>query len=303
MRFNLKVIALLTSTLICGCESKKDLVTSSPATASAQRAPKFKAIENAKVKLDAAGQIIELDLRKSPDTWLEFASELSSLKQLNSLRLRSEAVNDDVIQHIANLNLTTLDVGGCKVTDAAMETIATLKKLKDLGLYNLPISDQGFAILTACTQLEKLNLRATKITDDALIQSLPNFKLLKSLEISETKIGDPAIPAIALLANLTDLNLWLTQTSDAGVEQLAVVKLQRLNLDNIPELTDRAAVAASKISTLQFLHMGKTSITDKGLSAIEKLPNLNKLHINNTNITLAAVEQFQARKPNVEVVF
>jgi glucose-6-phosphate isomerase len=79
-------------------------------------------------------------------------------------------------------------------------------------------------------------------------------------------------------------------------------KLKRLNLDDITGIGDGATEHLAKITSLEFLHLGKTGVTDEGLENLETLVNLTEINLNNTALTKKAVDALQAKLPKLKKV-
>jgi hypothetical protein len=61
-----------------------------------------------------------------------------------------------------------LDIGGTRVTDAALESVARLPNVTRLRLQNTAVTDKGIARLAGLAHLESLNVFGTRVTDAAL---------------------------------------------------------------------------------------------------------------------------------------
>lgn len=102
------------------------------------------------------------------------------------------------------------------LTDAAMVHIGKLSGLKELILWDAPMTDAGVKPLTRLKELTALDLAfATKITTAALedIVQLPN---LEKLNLAGTKVND--VTLLAKLPNLKELRLGKLQPK--GIDAL-----------------------------------------------------------------------------------
>lgn len=277
------------------------------------------------VKKDGKGQVIELDCKECEPAWIVQAEALArELPTVRSIRLKDDAavakialfpaarnvylygpkITDAGASHLKDFpELRIVQLNQCSVTDDGCAFLKELKSLKEFSCNGTPISSKGLKLIAAPDQITKLNLRGSAITDEGLVEILPSFTGLTSLELSETGITDLSIPAIAHAPQLVDVNFWLTKVTDAGVAQLVDKPLKRLNLDNIPTITNASIDSAAKIKTLEFLHLGKTGITDEGLEPLKTLPNLSELHISHTAVSAAAADKLKAELPKVKIVY
>jgi hypothetical protein len=325
------VLLLWLLSAVTGCRNESSPVSTASPSAAAPKASAENAesillkIANVNVKKDASGQIIELDCKDCGIDWIDHAEALAKeLKSVRSIRVQDDAavekialfpsvrnvylyrprITDAGVAHLKNLpELRLVHLNQCSVSDAGCAFLKQLKKLKEFGCYGTPIGQAGLSFIAKPDQITKLNLRGSAITDEELIAVLQKFILLTSLELSETGITDKSVPAIARLPDLVDVNFWLTKITDSGVAQLVDKPLKRLNLDNIPTITNASIESAAKIKTLEFLHLGKTGITDAGLEPLKSLPNLTELHISHTAVTPAAAAELKAAMPKVKIVY
>jgi hypothetical protein len=109
--------------------------------------------------------------------------------------------------------------GGGKVTDAGLENVKDLSRLKELKIGGTNITDAGLKYIAALTDLEVLGLTATEITDAGL-DSLQGLSRLRDLDLSQTAITDAGLMKLAWLRELKSLDVSNTKVSDAGVARL-----------------------------------------------------------------------------------
>ena len=83
--------------------------------------------------------------------------------------------------------LTELNLGGVRLMDEDLASIATLKNLEALHLDHTPITDAALAHVGALESLVSLNLFGTAITDAGL-QRLAGLRNLRSLFLAETNV-------------------------------------------------------------------------------------------------------------------
>jgi internalin A len=89
----------------------------------------------------------------------------TALESLESLSLANAAVTDEGIKHIRGLaHLKLLDLGGTRITDAALREICELKHLEDFNLFNTAITDEGLGHLTRLKSLRRLEISGTHVT-------------------------------------------------------------------------------------------------------------------------------------------
>ena len=83
---------------------------------------------------------------------------------------------------------------------------------------------------------------------------------------------------------------------------LALLKLKRLNLDDIQAIGDDVVPHVTNILSLEFLHLGKTAITDAGVQRLDRLVNLRDLILTNTVVSKSAIEELQSKLPKAKIL-
>ena len=111
------------------------------------------------------------------------------------------------------------------------------------------VTDAGLAHLKELTNLETLDLEATKVTDAGLVH-LEGLTGLENLVLEGTQIGDAGLIHLKGLAGLEHLYLRSTQITDAGLVHL------------------------KGLANLKEVWLGDTQVTDAGVQDLQKaLPN------------------------------
>jgi uncharacterized membrane protein len=80
-----------------------------------------------------------------------------------------------------------LDLGGTRVTDAALESVARLTNMTRLRLQNTAVTDKGIARLAGLAHLESLNVFGTRVTDAAL-EPVAAMKSLRTVYVWQTGV-------------------------------------------------------------------------------------------------------------------
>lgn len=84
--------------------------------------------------------------------------------------------------------LTVLQMANADVTDATLEYLKPMDKLKRLDLSDSQITDKGLEILAALPALEDLKLSRTKVTDDGIQKLLNTAKVLNAITLTGTEV-------------------------------------------------------------------------------------------------------------------
>ncbi len=130
----------------------------------------------------------------------------STLLMVNTVN--APAFNDQAVQGLNNLSeqVVWLKLGGTKVGDAGLKTIAKLKNLTRLGLEQTAVTDVGLTSLSGLKHLEHLNLYGTKITDAGL-RALAGMKQLKTLYLWQTAVTPAGVEALKKQLPKTQIDL------------------------------------------------------------------------------------------------
>lgn len=142
------------------------------------------------------------------------------------------------------VNLRWLDLGGTKVTDAGLKSIATMPNLERLHLERTAITDAGIARLAVLSDLQYLNIYGTAISDAGLasLQSLPK---LRELFLWRTKVTPEAAKAFADAHTDQDqIQGWRDQIEDLE----AKIAEQKMTIDLGVSVASIAATNAGPIN-------------------------------------------------------
>jgi hypothetical protein len=243
-------------------------------------------------------------------------AELGRVETLTALGLSgSREVTDEGMRHLARLPLEHLDLSGTAVTDAGLQVLRHLPRLKTLVLASSRITDDGLAALAHCHGLEQLRLWVPQGGDAALralagkprlrhlemalsdaalpwLHALPAFKTWQGGEAAFSMFGARARPShLSLRGSLTD----------KGMQHLRGLEgLFSLDIDD-----RRLAITAAAMAPLASLpHFGELHVDahDDWMPGIAAMPHLRYLVIQDTD---AGDEGFAAlsRSPSIEYIW
>jgi hypothetical protein len=243
-------------------------------------------------------------------------AELARVETLTTLGLSgSREVTDDGIRHLAGLPLEHLDLSETAVTDAGLEVLRHLPRLKTLVLASSRVTDEGLAALAHCHELEQLRLWVPH-GGDAALRALAGKRNVKHLELA---VSDAALPWLHELpsfkawpggdatfsmfgARQRPSHLTLRGTfTDRGMQHLRGLDgLFSLDIDD-----RRLVITAAAMSPLASLpHLGELHVDahDDWMPRIAAMPRLRYLVIQDTD---AGDEGFAAlsRSPSIEYIW
>mmetsp|Transcript_17075 Transcript_17075/g.47662 ORF Transcript_17075/g.47662 Transcript_17075/m.47662 type:complete len:834 (-) Transcript_17075:392-2893(-) len=215
---------------------------------------------------------------------------LTQLELLNLLNLPEFDVTDAALQSLTPLTrLKSLGLGdthvGNNVTDKGMVALAGFPHLESLSLWwmHWNPSDLGLVPLPALTRLTSLDLQGCINVRDASLVALAGLTQLSNLQLCRcTKVTDSGLRAIRHLTGLTNLNLCSCyRITDTGMHSVAhLTSMEVLILDGCYELTDAGICMLAPLTNLQTLNVSCCErVTGTGFPAMCGLSQLTSLNL------------------------
>ena len=150
-------------------------------------------------------------------------SSLKLLTSLQSLSAHCSYIDGAALEHIAQLDkLEELGLDETRISDVGLASLSSLVSLSMLCLgNNLDIGDAGLKHLVGLVKLEKLELCGTSVKSGSL-SHLASMTRLKHLNWSNNEVGDEGIVHLLKLSSLETLDVWGAGTvfTEAGLERL-----------------------------------------------------------------------------------
>ncbi len=141
------------------------------------------------------------------------------------------------------------------IDDAAFVALGAQPKMRALHLwFNRSLTSAGLHVLATYTSLTHLNLGNNPNVDDDAARHVATLSSLRTFEAEQTKIGD------------------------AGLTQIAKLRLETLILNSAP-ITDDGLAALKGHPTLRLIAIGWTCITDEGIRHLATIPNIEEIRV------------------------
>ncbi len=134
-----------------------------------------------------------------------------------------------------------------------------------------------FASDELIAQLGRLNARVTRRDDGNYVVDVRN----------NSQFTDAAIDLVLQCPNVIDLTMQHVAITDAGIEMLEPLRLQRLILNGSP-ITDAAIGTLVELplhETMISIAFSGIPITDQSVSLLTKLSHLQRLDLSDTSVT------------------
>ena len=190
------------------------------------------------------------------------------------------------------------------------------------------VTDLGAIAIRGATskRVESLTLAAPTPAKDRVDEAIPHIAMLgelKHLDLSRTNVTDDHLKAIGKLPKLTSIALNETEVSDAGVANLARLKLQALQLANtkvtsasldvIGEMTELTNLDLShtdmtgsleplvNLTEVNWIVLGGIAIDESTIDVLSRMPALKQLSIIGTDLDASLEELLKKAKPTITI--
>jgi beta-lactamase regulating signal transducer with metallopeptidase domain/protocatechuate 3,4-dioxygenase beta subunit len=238
-------------------------------------------------------------------------AKLKSLEKLSlyEVNVEEQGMGDDVIRAVVDLPaLRELSISECgttdagvkllermtqltslslyqegRLTDAALESIGKLSRLKSLSLDRyvstarlgtMRFSAEGIRRLMGLKELEKLHLVGHEVPADCL-----DFPKLTSLSLGNPMIGDDVAARIGELRQMQNLVLSYCRINDAGLKHIAgLPKLVHLDISS-DFITDEGIGHFRRHPNLASLSLRASNVSDQSLKYLAEISSLTRLDL------------------------
>jgi hypothetical protein len=240
-------------------------------------------------QLKSIGQITTLQklaLKGEPGTLLksvapadfEYFKYLQLLQNLQEIDFKNCHIRDEDLAYIPKKNLTSLSLMNCdNITDAGLEHVSQATNLRRLNLAWTQVTNTGLYTI-GDLRLTQLDLRCLEISD---LFALQHIHLLEELYLFSDDITDFGLSPLKRACNLTKLKLssWSTDSSALHYFTLPQHKLRELDLYDTHFL-DKKFVFIPTLTHLNLSDISGITVDDAFLAAISTLlSNLESLEL------------------------
>ena len=214
-----------------------------------------------------------------------FAS-FAKLRFLRQLSLADQrGITGSGFSLLTKLNLTDVDLRGCKFTDAGFTNLGLLTQLTILGLQQTNFNDEHLVLLEPLKKLGSLTLGECGVTLDGLARSkgMPSLtKLGLRLQcgggVDQCRELATKFPKVVRLQHFGDGREPLTPQDVASIASFP--KLTECILWNVADTTLPGLL---ELPNLTSISIGYSATTDAGLAALLPHKGLRSLEIQNNN--------------------
>ena len=150
-----------------------------------------------------------LDVSFTPmlnDIGMRYIAKISGLRELSMSTM--DRVSPDALNQLAKLpRLCSLDVSGCRITDAQCAIMVKLESLKHLDAGCGEMTSRGVEHLSGLTKLARLSLAHARFVADDSVPFLMRMSGLRTLNVSGCPLSDRAIKLLSMGLHLKTLAL------------------------------------------------------------------------------------------------
>ncbi|HWA97518.1 MAG TPA: DUF4375 domain-containing protein [Pirellulales bacterium] len=162
--------------------------------------------------------------------------------------------------------------------DEIASRICCLVDVRELQLDSPNLTDAGLQHLRPLVKLRKLTLESPRVTGEGFV-GLSGMKRLGEAYFKLEQLGTSAFVYLAKCRNLVELSIDRGRFGDDDLAPLAaLVKLERMSLNNVTTVSGTFARHWSKLSRLRKLTC-ENGVTDEGLACIAQLSGLETLYL------------------------
>ncbi len=137
---------------------------------------------------------VNLNMSRATGAALRYFAQSKGIRLLG---LWMVDVRDADLAVLSLANVENLNLGGTRITDAALGPLKESNKLATLTLSYTAVTAEGLARLAACPSLRSLGLNGCGKLDDGSVPALAKLTGLKNLELKDTKVTFAGVDALA----------------------------------------------------------------------------------------------------------
>ena len=139
---------------------------------------------------------------------IKFLPQLAKLKHLRGLSVTAKRITNEQLSALPPLpNIIDLYIDGSKeLTDESLIVFSSMKKMRELDVWNTKITGSGFSHLKGFDQLKNITVHHTPLEDETIPHIVANFPRLEKFTFSETKFTKEGWMQLADLHWLGDIS-------------------------------------------------------------------------------------------------
>lgn len=226
----------------------------------------------------------ELGIANTPvdDT---IAETFSRIPQLRSLDVSGTAIGDAALAKLIGFTaLQALHLDDVRISAACLSQLLALPSLTELSLRRVARTLTSLERITSPQRLERLNLFAVSLQENAAAAFLGSLNRLERLDLEGCAFSRLCFETMAALPRLSELDLSRSNVDDSHCE---VLKCGAYNYLDVSETMISSPGVATLLDKRLWhgLNLSGTYVDDDGLAAIAEQSKLEMLSLKNTVVT------------------
>ena len=194
-------------------------------------------------------------------------------------------------------SIRRVDLSAAPLRDSSLHHLKRMRQLEELNLGGTDLTGEGLIHLRRMKQLRKLGLSYTHISDSAMLH-IKRLRSLKTLDLAGTEVRGRRLGHLQELKGLNDIDLSFTVLDPAFADEVTQVhSLAKLNLRGCVISTDPSYYSLHEAEVNEF----NQHLFAMTLDSLVNVKQLQQLQLDGTCATINAVQQFQQRKPQVDL--
>jgi Leucine-rich repeat (LRR) protein len=253
---------------------------------------------------------LEIGSSQVTDRGLGYLSQLKTLERLE-LPQDQKGITDTGLAYLAQLtNLRHLAISRIHYvdpkmnknyyTDKGLEALVKCRNLEELSIGSIGVTDAGMDHIAKLTKLKKLMLFGCDDVTDKGLAKLAGLKFMTSLHVAHLNLTISGLNQLKSLPNLTMLRVYDLRRGGAILDLSGLTNLEDLMLSFAPRsgevFTDSDLVCLANLKRLKNLQIGPRDFTDKGMTYLAGLTNMERLLIGGTSLTDKGLESLTGMK-------
>ena len=202
--------------------------------------------------------------------------------------------------------ITAVSLRASFVSDADLERVAALTQLEKLDLSHTRVTDLGLQRLKGLRNVRELNLFYAELVTDEGLAAVKTWPRIERLNFRGTKVTDNTLALLAGKDSIVALDIGFAEVTDSGLRHLPRFKGLRELAFGGNKLTEVGLEVLRSLPNLTHLDVsGKqrtdsglwfAGVTDVGLDPVATLSRLEALNLAGTLTSAKGVEKLQALK-------
>ncbi len=192
------------------------------------------------------------------------------------------------------------------VSDSDLDRIAALTQLEKLDLSHTRVTDLGLQRLKNLRNVRELNLFYAELVTDEGLAAVKTWPRIERLNFRGTKVTDNTLALLAGKDSIVALDIGFAEVTDSGLQHLPKFKGLRELAFGGNKLTEVGLEVLRSLPNLTHLDVsGKqrtdsglwfVGVTDIGLDPVASLARLEALNLSGTQTSAKGVDKLQALK-------